>query len=288
MQPLVSVKIYAYNHQSFISQCLEGVLMQRTNFPFEIVLGEHSSSDRTQSIVLEYQEKYPDRINVIINGRDKSLMQHILSVQQACRGKYQATCDGDDYWNNPLKLQRQVDFLEAHPEVPLCFHNAFVVREDNYYVRYFYSSELKPLLAFEEAYNLTLPTSSIMGQSAILNSAPEWRARIIHSDRLVRMWCAHHGPLGYLPEVMSVYRKHAGSLTGQLKHYHKEWYQNTIYLCEEFNKATNGQHAAQMKNYLQWAKTYRQRARWGRWYFFLFPHRSMERLRSKWQALRRA
>jgi glycosyltransferase involved in cell wall biosynthesis len=287
MLPLVSVKIYAYNHEAYIRQCLEGVLMQQTDFPFEIVLGEHSSSDRTWHIVMDYQKKYPDRMQVIINGRDKSLMQHVISVQQACRGKYQATCEGDDYWIDPLKLQKQVDFLEAHPEVPLCFHNAFVIRQDIFHARYFFSSEMKSLLSFEEAYLLTIPTASIVGRSAILNSMPEWRERIMHTDRLVRLWCAHHGPLGYLPDVMSVYRKHANGMTAQIGQSHQKWYENTVFLCEEFNKATNGQHAAFMSKYLRWAKSYQQRARWGRWYFFLFPHRSKERLKSKLQAMKR-
>jgi glycosyltransferase involved in cell wall biosynthesis len=133
--PLVSVRTLTYNHEKYIAQCLEGILMQRTNFPFEVVVGEDCSTDRTQEIVLAYEKKYPDKIRAITSERNVGAARNIVRVQQACQGKYHAFCEGDDYWIDPLKLQKQVDFMEAHPDVSLCFHNVFVVKESNYSVR---------------------------------------------------------------------------------------------------------------------------------------------------------
>lgn len=87
MPPVVSVRIVTYNHASYIRQCLEGVLMQRTDFPVEIIVGDHSSSDGTQDIVLNYQNKYPDRLQLLTTPREESMMQNVFRVQQACRGR---------------------------------------------------------------------------------------------------------------------------------------------------------------------------------------------------------
>ncbi|MBI4315421.1 MAG: glycosyltransferase, partial [Chloroflexi bacterium] len=127
--PLVSVRTVTYNHEGFIARCLEGILMQRTSFPFEVVVGEDCSTDRTREIVLAYAAEFPDKIRVITSERNVGGARNAVRVQQACRGKYQAFCEGDDYWVDPLKLQKQVNFMETHPEIPLCFHNAFVINE---------------------------------------------------------------------------------------------------------------------------------------------------------------
>ncbi len=117
--PLVSVNMVTYNHEPFIAQAIEGVLMQETDFPFELVIGEDCSTDRTRDIVLEYQERYPDIIRVITSETNVGGLENCLRVERACCGKYIAYCDGDDYWHHVGKLQKQVDFLESHPEYGL-------------------------------------------------------------------------------------------------------------------------------------------------------------------------
>ena len=126
MQPVVSVCITTYNHAGFIAECLDSVLMQETDFPFEIIVGEDESTDGTREICIQYAEKYPDKIRlflrsekdkIYING-NKSGRYNYLENLKAAKGKYIATCDGDDFWTDPLKLQKQVHFLEANPK---CF-----------------------------------------------------------------------------------------------------------------------------------------------------------------------
>jgi glycosyltransferase involved in cell wall biosynthesis len=215
MLPLVSVRVITYNHERYIAQCLEGILMQRTNFPFEVIVGEDCSTDHTREIVLAYGKKYPETIRVIISENNVGGFQNVLRVQQACRGKYHAHCEGDDYWIDPLKLQKQVDFMEAHPECPMCFHDAFIVRYDKSALPdYLCPPALAEWLTIRDLLRLDLaiPTASVLARGDILVSLPEWRRDIRYSDLLLRLWCAHHGDLGYLGEVMSVYRIHPGGM----------------------------------------------------------------------------
>jgi len=105
-----------YNHAPYIAQAIEGVLQQKTDFPFELVIGEDFSTDGTRDIVFEYQKGYPDIIRVITSNKNVGSKENSLRTTRACQGKYIAWCEGDDYWHNPFKLQKQVDYLERDPE----------------------------------------------------------------------------------------------------------------------------------------------------------------------------
>lgn len=128
-EPLVSVKMITYNHAPYIAQAIEGVLHQKTNFPFELVIGEDCSTDGTREIVLEYQKKYPDIIRVITSEQNVGARMNGYRTEKACRGKYVTYCEGDDYWHNPYKLQKQVNYLENHAECGLVFsdYDVYVV-----------------------------------------------------------------------------------------------------------------------------------------------------------------
>lgn len=117
--PLVSVAMITYNHESYIAQAIEGVLMQETDFQIELVIGEDCSTDLTRQIVKEYQKRRPDIVRVIIAGQNVGMNNNMLRTEISCRGKYIAYCEGDDYWHHPKKLQMQVDYLESHPECGL-------------------------------------------------------------------------------------------------------------------------------------------------------------------------
>jgi glycosyltransferase involved in cell wall biosynthesis len=117
--PIVSVHMITYNHEPYIAQAIEGILRQETDFPIEIIIGEDCSTDGTRDIVFDYQKRHPDIIEVINSGRNVGMLENSARVRKACRGKYIAYCEGDDYWHHSLKLQKQVDCLETHPEVGL-------------------------------------------------------------------------------------------------------------------------------------------------------------------------
>ncbi|OGW37730.1 MAG: hypothetical protein A2Y97_13440 [Nitrospirae bacterium RBG_13_39_12] len=115
-EPLVSVKMITYNHAPYIARAIEGVLQQKTNFPFELIIGEDCSTDGTREIVFGYQEKYPDIIRVVTSDKNVGMKKNGYRTVKACRGKYVAFCEGDDFWHHPLKVQKQADYMESHPE----------------------------------------------------------------------------------------------------------------------------------------------------------------------------
>ncbi len=128
IEPLVSVFVTTYQHESFIRQCLDGILMQKVNFSFEILLGEDESSDGTRGICKEYADKYPDKIRLFLRNRKESVLydekgrfiiMNSKLLRICSRGRYTAICEGDDFWLDDQKLQRQVDFLEANPDYGL-------------------------------------------------------------------------------------------------------------------------------------------------------------------------
>jgi len=121
--PLVSVSCITYNHEPYIRQCLDGFLMQQCDFEYEILIHDDASTDGTSEIIREYQEKYPEIIKPIIQTENQ-WSQGVRGIMakfnfSRARGKYIALCEGDDYWTDPLKLQKQVDFLENNPEYSL-------------------------------------------------------------------------------------------------------------------------------------------------------------------------
>jgi len=129
---LVSVWMITYNHEKYIAQALNGVLMQETNFNFEIVIGEDFSKDNTRAIIQEYESKYPTKIRIICQESNVGVLRNAYEFTlPLCKGKYIACLEGDDYWTDPLKLQKQVDFLEANPDYSLCSHRLQCYYQDS-------------------------------------------------------------------------------------------------------------------------------------------------------------
>jgi glycosyltransferase involved in cell wall biosynthesis len=117
--PLVSVHMITYNHAPYIAKAIEGILQQKTDFPIELVIGEDCSTDGTREIVFDFQRRYPDIVRVITSETNVGMMPNGLRTDRACRGRYVAYCEGDDYWPHPEKLRKQVAFLEAHSDYGL-------------------------------------------------------------------------------------------------------------------------------------------------------------------------
>ena len=125
--PLVSIKCMTFNHEKYIAQCIEGFLIQKTNFPFEILIHDDCSTDKTESIVREYEKRFPKIIKGLYeteNQWQKGCGAHHTKIDAAIKGKYIAVCEGDDYWIDENKLQMQVDFLENNPEYGMCYTKA--------------------------------------------------------------------------------------------------------------------------------------------------------------------
>lgn len=122
-EPMVSVFVMVYNHEKYLHECLDGILMQQCNFAFNIVVGEDCSPDRSREILLEYNQKYPGKFKLLLHDKNIGAVANQNAVLSACTGKYIALCEGDDYWTDPLKLQKQVFFLEENEEYGLIHTN---------------------------------------------------------------------------------------------------------------------------------------------------------------------
>ena len=122
MTPLLSIVTITYNHEPFIAKTIEGVLMQQVKFPIELIIAEDCSTDGTRVICQRYAEQYPELIRLIMSDSNVGAIANERRAILAARGKYIAFCEGDDYWTDPYKLQKQVDFLETNPDYSICFH----------------------------------------------------------------------------------------------------------------------------------------------------------------------
>ena len=125
MEPLVSICCITYNHAPYIKECIEGFLMQKTTFPIEILIHDDCSTDGTTEIIKDYEKQYPDLIFPLYEEENQYQKGKASEIDfynyKRARGKYIAYCEGDDYWTDPLKLTKQVLFMEENPEIPCCF-----------------------------------------------------------------------------------------------------------------------------------------------------------------------
>ena len=286
-QPLVSVRVATYNHERWIAQCLEGILMQRTSFPFEVIVGEDCSTDGTRAIVADYARRFPDRVRALLHDANLGGQLNSYRIRQACRGKYHAMVEGDDYWIDPLKLQKQVDVMEAHPEVSLCFHNALILNERLAATRLFFETPFKEFLDFEDVYRFPLPTASVMARADILATQPEWTLKIWCGDLLFRLWCLHHGPFAYLDRVMSVYRRQGGGLEVNRKRGGGQaYFDDVLFTLREFDQATGGAHADAIRSEIGRMRRDRAQQRWGLAYALLHPSHLAMRLKEYAKVIR--
>lgn len=219
IKPLVSVSCITFNHVNYIRQCIDSILMQKTTFDFELLIHDDCSTDGTTEIVKEYENKYPNIIKPLYEdenqwqkGRKGS---RVFNFPRA-RGKYIAICEGDDYWTDPLKLQKQVDILEKYNNVSCCTHQASIVRNgeetnepfislpDN---KLFYT--LKDVLGnrlFHTATYLFRNTDKLI-------NTPE----VISQDKMMILILACLGDIYYIPKTMAVYRKTETGISSSVK-----------------------------------------------------------------------
>jgi glycosyltransferase involved in cell wall biosynthesis len=217
MDPLVSIVSLAYNHENYIRQALDGFVMQKTNFEFEIVVHDDASTDNTQKIIREYELKYPNLFKPIYqkeNQKSKGLGIVTRNAFSAARGKYIALCEGDDYWTDPFKIQKQVDFLESHPEYSLSFHNAQLLDEPSHQIlRNFNNPNQKLICGIEDVLNQWLMATATMMFRKDFLVIPEWSSQVYNGDLFYQLLLADRGPIGYIPDLMSVYRHRSGGLS---------------------------------------------------------------------------
>lgn len=215
MTAKVTIASLTYNHEAFIEQTLRGFVMQQANFAFEVLIADDCSTDGTRAIIRAYQEAYPEIIKPIFRESNIGMGKNCVDTLSRIKTPYMVCCEGDDYFIDPLKLQKQVDFLDAHPDCAICFHPVIEKWEDRSRgdtviplpEHRFHKTdlELDDLLAYP-----FLPTCACMYRWRFVDE--DFRAvfpeNIMPCDYFMHLLHAETGGIHYMDEIMAVYRKH--------------------------------------------------------------------------------
>lgn len=225
MKVKVSVCITAYNTEKYIRQCFDSVLSQEIEYPYEILVVEDHSTDQTKAIVQEYVEKHPEIFVAIYNEENLGYNRNYIKALNKCKGKYIAVLDADDFWLDPLKLQKQITFLESNLSCTFCYSNARTIYEEEdgeadvlVLTPPDHSFELSHLLAGNR---YIAPSTVMFRQHEGLKSFMKWylnefqhqgHSVHIYLDFAISVFYATHGKIGFINELLVCYRIHSTSL----------------------------------------------------------------------------
>jgi glycosyltransferase involved in cell wall biosynthesis len=210
-RPGISVAMIAYQHEAFIAQAVESVLMQDVERSIELVIGEDCSSDRTRVILESYARAHPAVIRLLPTPCRLGAQPNFARTLEACRGRYIALLEGDDFWTDRHKLRRQAAYLDAHPSCSMCFHNVEVRGPDR--TTLYNAPNQKAVSALEDLFHRHfIATCSVMYRAGLFAEFPAWFYSFPCGDWPLYVFNAQHGTIGYINEVMATYRKHGDGL----------------------------------------------------------------------------
>ncbi|WP_282039410.1 glycosyltransferase family 2 protein [Saccharicrinis aurantiacus] len=204
--PMVSVCMITYNHEAYIGEAIEGVLMQKANFPFKLIIGEDHSTDNTRAICEKYAAKHPDVIELLPKEEiNLGMMPNFIKTLKVCKGKYIALCEGDDYWIDENKLQMQVDFLEENEEYSLVFTNRHILNPSG-----ILSNSIGTIDTYtkDDILKGFIPWTQtiLLRNNKIIPSFLRKHNQCPSGDRLISYICSTLGPLKRLDNITAVYR----------------------------------------------------------------------------------
>lgn len=206
---ILSVCVRTHNQERFIEQALNSVLSQKTKFEYEVVVSDDCSTDGTINILKKFQAQYPEKVRLIMGSENIGGAGNLRRVIEASAAKYITCLDGDDFYTDDYKLQKQVDFLELHPEYSACFHNTWIANESGVFLGLFNKSDFHRIHPAEEFIleNWFVPIHSSMLRRKYIEF-PEWYKDVVNDDYVVHLSVVRHGPYFFLPDVMVAYRRH--------------------------------------------------------------------------------
>lgn len=247
---LVSIVCNAYNHEKYIAQTIDGFVMQKTQFPFEVLIHDDASTDETAEIIRQYEKEYPHIVKPIYQT-DNQYSQHI-SISRTyqfprAQGKYIAFCEGDDFWTDPLKLQKQVNALEKHPEVDICAHRASFMEDEVIVGESVLKSDQKvPVEEVIKGGASMFTTNTLMFRKSLLGSQNDY-IRYFALDYIIQISGSLRGGMLYLGDNMSVYRvATSGSWTMRMRkdaEKRKKHSERVIKLLQQIDNETNHQYS---------------------------------------------
>jgi glycosyltransferase involved in cell wall biosynthesis len=221
--PILTICVVSYNHEKYIEQALNSFLMQKTDFPFQIIVGDDASTDKTPEILRRYAEKYPDIVKPILREKNIQPINNSLDVYSRARTEFVAICDGDDYWTDENKLQMQVDFLRGNPDCSICYHPTRIIFENNKQSDAFYPTPEyrfnKKILTIDDlAKHNPMHTNSLVyrwrfSKGDIKDFMPN---DICPGDYFLALLHAEVGDAGFIDRAMSVYRVNSGGMSFEL------------------------------------------------------------------------
>jgi len=242
-QILVSICCLTYNHEKYIRECLDGFLMQKATFDFEILIHDDCSTDKTANIIREYETRYPDIVKPIYqteNQYSKGVRVSMTFNFPRARGEYITMCEGDDYWTDPLKLQKQVNFLENNKDYNLCVHNTDIIKEGEILKKEWRWSPKRTTFTVEDyIYGLFFHTSSVMFRN-FENRVFIKDSRILQGDISLFLSVINDKKVHFIGDVMSYYRLHDGGITQSALHKSRlNVYNSLLIILEKFDIFSN-------------------------------------------------
>ena len=219
MKPLVSVIMITYGHEKYIEEAIRGIFLQKTNFPLELIISNDNSPDSTDEIVKNIIKSAPENISVNYIQHPENIGMHhnFTSALRTAQGKYIAVCEGDDYWTDENKLQKQIDFLEKNEDFTLTFHNVFIRNGETLSTDLDYEKRLssKDVYTIDDLSkgNFIHTLSAVFRNIKI--EFPEWYFSSFLGDYPIWMWLSKKGKIKYFPEKMGVYRENVGVWSGK-------------------------------------------------------------------------
>lgn len=242
-KPLLSIIMITYNHEAYIAEAINGVLIQKTDFPIELIIADDCSTDQTLKIVREYQKKHPDLIRVLTAGENVGLQKNAQRCYNAGRGEFVAICEGDDYWTNPHKLQKQVNFLLANAEYAMCSHAVSTVFEEgvephNPFVEPLKSASFKDVVGR----GIFIPSMSMVFRRSAVPSLPDWFLNLFSGHKPLIYMITQSGKTYHFDNEMAVKRRNPGSITQDTKRHvylKKHKITNLIFFLNKLNRWSN-------------------------------------------------
>lgn len=236
IRPKVAISCLVYNHEPYLRKCLDGFVMQQTDFPFVAFVHDDCSTDQSAKIIAEYARKYPDIIVPMYETENQYQYNRRtgIIVETACKNsgaKYIAECEGDDYWTDPLKLQKQVDYLEANEDCVMCCHNAWLINDIEQYEFIDLLVQEHDILLNELLSSWRVPTASLLYRINVEKRVPREKA-FANGDYYLLLRMRSQGKIHYDPTVMSVYRMHGDSVSAEMNRNLEKMYKNIIDLLQ--------------------------------------------------------
>lgn len=246
MKYKLTVVTTTYNQEKYIEKCIKGIVCQKTNFDFQFLISDDNSTDNTRKIIEKYKTLYPNMIRVIYRDKNLGPMENFIQTLNEVHTEYVALCDGDDYWTDKNKLQRQVDFLDNNKDFTICFHRTKIFFDDNSREPVFHPIGIKKDLdLIDLCMNNTIPANTVVyrwiyrKKDSFINDFPKG---IVPGDYYVHLMHAAKGRIHYIPKQMSCYRRNSQGMWWEMTQPElrsKFYYNNGLKMLKFYDEIEN-------------------------------------------------